>query len=167
MAAGPPKGSIGVGGLVDYDDGSDSDSSAGGQSPLLKPVTGDGNPNTSDETQEKSPGQLEADLRDAAVKMRQKRQREEEEEEEFAGLLVKPKKEDAASSPNKSTTADHSPNKPVIHIQTGKGQGGVGLEDGDEKRVDTPIVGKEKEGGKKIRLNLGGLFKQAGSEGEK
>lgn len=67
---------------LDYDDGSDSDGSAGSQSPRrgMPPAT----PPVITPSEE-----LEKDLGDVALKIRAKRQREEEEEEGFASLVGK------------------------------------------------------------------------------
>lgn len=133
---------------LDYDDGSDSDGSAGGQSPLLKPLQ-----SQLDDEKKNSLGTaangdikpndiLEEDLGDVALKMRAKRMREEEEEEGFAGLLggkaakdVKPATDTSATSPTIEAITSEPPS-PTGDI---KGKG-------------------EKEGvGKKIKLSLGSL----------
>lgn len=144
-------------GLVDYDDGSDSDSSAGAQSPLLKPLSSapEGQP---DQVEEKPSVKLEEDLGDVAMKMRQKREREEEEEEGFAGLLVKSKK---AASPDKAVKKEDEA-KPVINIQTQAGLQENGAKVEGDKRM-TPTKAKKEDRGKKIRLNFG-IFKQSADE---
>ncbi|WWD22828.1 hypothetical protein CI109_107322 [Kwoniella shandongensis] len=124
---------------LDYDDGSDSDSS-GGASPRIKPDHLEQQASSSSPIVESTPAQsteeLEEDLGDVAMRMRAKRQREEEEEEGFAGLLVggkPPTASTAATVEKQDTTTTPTP-------QT------------ESKK--TPV----KDLGKKIRLNfkLGG-----------
>jgi len=122
---------------LDYDDGSDSEGSNGGQSPRIPmgPRKEDAPPTPGTASEE-----LEGDLGDVAMRMRAKRLREEEEEEGFAGMMAG---KAAATTPKKEK-------------ETKKEKENVG---GGGKREGTPI--KEK----KIRLNFGALGKKLGGGG--
>ncbi|KAK8844620.1 hypothetical protein IAR55_006467 [Kwoniella newhampshirensis] len=128
-------GSAGGGGALglDYDDGSDSDSSGGGASPRIKPDHLEQQPPTSIEPlPAQTTEELEEDLGDVTMRMRAKRQREEEEDEGFAGLLVG--KGAGGEKQEKETQTQTQP------AATAEG-----------KKQGTPV----KDIGKKIRLNFG------------
>jgi protein phosphatase-4 regulatory subunit 3 len=156
------------GGLVDYDDASDSDGSSGAQSPVIKskqsilptspsPSSGEDDVALSGGANEEE--RLEEDLGDVALKMRAKRAREEEEEEGFGGLLLSKKKEAAAgdSAINASSAA-------LEHEETVKGEDKKEAVAG-KKAGKKEEGGKKDEGGKKIRLSFGSL-KKFGSGGK-
>lgn len=167
MAAGGRSSGMG---LVDYDDGSDSEGSSGAQSPVIKPLSAadmGSSPTTSAVASATPDDQLEEDLGDVAMKMRAKRAREEEEEEGFAGLLGKAKTH-AGPGLNLDTAEGEMAGKPGVAKQ--------GLEDeqakGEAQGVAEGKEGKSKEeggkswsaaagaGGKKLRLNFSGAFKK-------
>ena len=152
-------------GLVDYDDGSDSEGSSGAQSPVIKPLgaTDLGSSPTTTPAAATPDDQLEEDLGDVAMKMRAKRAREEEEEEGFAGLLGKAKTH-AGPGLNLDSAEGEMSGKPGAGA-TVQGSDQPGLTDeGKEGKV------KEEEkkswsaaagaGGKKLRLNFSGAFKK-------
>ena len=150
----------GGGGLVDYDDTSDSDGSSGAQSPVIKGKTsihptspspssgtaGNGGSSIGDEQMEE---RLEEDLGDVAAKMRAKRAREEEEEEGFAGLLVKKKDEAGSAAAEPAAKAETSAVEKKEAVKS------------EDKREDAKKDSKKEEGGKKIRLSFGS-FKRLG-----
>ena len=164
-------------GLVDYDDGSDSEGSSGAQSPVIKPLgaaDAGSSPTTTSSTTASiatPDDQLEEDLGDVAMKMRAKRAREEEEEEGFAGLLGKAKTH-AGPGMNLDTAAGEmagkvGPDEAEKHSAGGAGSGTAGgvaktdegkvKEKEDEKKSWSAAAGA---GGKKLRLNLTGAFKK-------
>ncbi|KAK6905071.1 hypothetical protein I203_105890 [Kwoniella mangroviensis CBS 8507] len=130
---------------LDYDDGSDSDSSTGQKSPRNQPQPQ--LPQSLQGAKEEGEGEGEG-LEDVQMRMRAKRQREEEEEEGFAGLLV-----GAKSTPTKDEDEKEK---------------GMVLGDNDNedaKKVQTTTGTSVKDMGKKIRLNLGFGKKLGGGGG--
>ncbi|OCF33154.1 hypothetical protein I316_05199 [Kwoniella heveanensis BCC8398] len=165
-------GTTGGGALgLDYDDGSDSDSSSGGQSPRIRPdhISPDSGSSSSSQVEPKEEAEdeikvteeLEEDLGDVAMRMRAKRAREEEEEEGFAGLLVGAKSTSATTASTTTEAADSGEALTTTPRTAGgdEGKKGVGATAGKDKDKD-----KDKDKGKKIRLNFS-LGKKLGGGG--
>jgi protein phosphatase-4 regulatory subunit 3 len=131
---------------LDYDDGSDSEGSSGGQSPRLAPKAegGTGPPPIT------PPEELAEDLGDMAMKMRAKRQREEEEDEGFAGLLVKANALGGATGKPASAASATAAGAETTAEPTGEGGGASTPK---KKERSTPL----KDAGKRIRLSLGSM----------
>nr|XP_019048585.1 hypothetical protein I302_02357 [Kwoniella bestiolae CBS 10118]OCF27515.1 hypothetical protein I302_02357 [Kwoniella bestiolae CBS 10118] len=128
---GPERPSSALG--LDYDDGSDSDSSTGQKSPRNQPISSmTSNKEEGDEGEGEGEG-----LEDVQMRMRAKRQREEEEEEGFAGLLVGAKGTPNPDPTKEEEVVDEGKDKDLTK-GTGSGTGN-----------------SVKDMGKKIRLNLG------------
>ena len=135
-------------GLVDYEDGSDSDGSAGNQSPLPRSASiadlsdEQGGSPVSDKKQdpeldlgsEKEKERLEDGLGDVAMQMRAKRLREQEEEEGFVSL-----------KPKRNVKGEEEEVKPKEKIA-----------EGEVKKED------QKKNEKRIRLSFGPLKKLSG-----
>lgn len=147
-------------GLVDYDDNSDSDSSAGGQSPRLRSQStagqaGSSSPKlagSSPKAAARAAEELEEEMGDVTMKMRAKRQREEEEEEGFAGLVGKPAGGAGVGAGAKG--AGHTPKRSPS--PSGGAKDKEKEKGGGAKREGTP----GKRGG--IRVNLFGMGKKFG-----
>jgi hypothetical protein len=156
------------GGLVDYDDGSDSDGSVtsgngGGHGNRTRsPSPSSTNANNGSGSVSPTgvePGaamtsseELEEDLGDVAMKMRAKRQREEEEEEGFVGLLGKAK--------SLKRGADVESGAKVV-IGLGGGIGSHGQDEKEEEDKKEGVIGE----GRKIRLSFGLGKKLVGDDG--
>ncbi|WVR03282.1 hypothetical protein IAU60_000273 [Kwoniella sp. DSM 27419] len=130
---------------LDYDDGSDSDSSTGGQSPRT-PAEASGETALGESSTGPKDSSEGLDPEEAMQQLRARRkQKEEEDEEVFAGLLGK------GGSNGKGAAASET-------AEAGTGEGASG------KKPGTPV--KEMGMGKKLKLNLGGLGKKLGGGGK-
>lgn len=136
---------------LDYDDGSDSDSSNGTQSPRSVAGAVPTSPSSDSGKGTAVTEELEEDLADVTMRMRAKRQREEEEDADFAGLFGTLSKGGNARKPLEQA-----------------GQDAPKLESSSETPAVTPVPvdqdkEKEREGaapdaltpGKRLKLNLG------------
>lgn len=152
---------------LDYDDGSDSDTSSNGnQSPRTThaPPLSDNKSSPSTTTTEVTE-ELEEDLMDVTMKMRAKRQREEEDDADFAGLFGSLSKGKSGDGKKKAQTQGQSEDtKPSPEIITSNAlETSVDKESGAAAAQSSPtITEKDKEvpeggvsTGKRLKLNFG------------